>query len=117
MAIVNLTTYSDADFIRGFMYQYADGGAPVDLTGNKMRMGIRKNATDAAELILLTTENGGLQIINPTVGQFTLWLTLYQLERLRPDIYVHSLIRIPPVNCPHLRNRSGQLTHNAGPSR
>ena len=118
MAIVNITTQSDADFIRSFFYQYTSTGDGVDLTGAKMKMGIRKRPEDVTELLMLTTENGGIQIVNPSIGNFIIWITHDQLERLRPDTYVHSLIRIPagPANL-HLRVWSGNLTHNAGPSR
>jgi hypothetical protein len=117
MAIVNLTTESDADFMRGFLYQYKDSGQPVDLTGNVMKMGIRRQATDTTELLQLTTDNGGLIINSATVGYFTLWITLDQLLRLEPYTYVHSLIRIRPNDNLNLRVWSGTLTHNAGPSR
>ena len=79
MAIVDITAENDADFIRGFVYQTlnADGspGAPVDLTGNKLRMGVRVHAADIEEDLLLTTENGGLTITDPVNGMFTLWIT------------------------------------------
>lgn len=117
MAIVNITTQSDADFIRSFFYQYADSGDGVDLTGSKLRMGVRKHAEDISAVLLLTTENGGLQIVNPSVGNFVVWITRAQLERLPPGTYEHSLIRIPPTGDLHLRIWSGELTHNAGPSR
>jgi len=114
MAIVNITVENDADFYRQFLYQYLDG-SPIDLTGNTMKMGIRKRAADAIEEMLLTTENGGLAIIDPANGAFTVRITQGQLVDLPVGDYEHSLIR--KANGMHLRVWSGLLTNNAGPSR
>jgi hypothetical protein len=116
MAIVNITCENDADFIRGFAYQYLDG-SPVDLTGNTLRMGIRHHATDAHEDLLLTTENGGLVISDPPNGKFTLIILQAQLLRLQTGPYQHSLVRIAPSGPWHLRIWSGSLVNNPGPSR
>jgi hypothetical protein len=115
MATVNITTTSDADFYRGFAYQSTDT-SPIDLTGNKMRMGVRKNADDIAELMLLTTENGGIIITNAPGGLFTVWLKQDELLVLTPGTYVHSLIRTRP-DALQLEVWSGVLIHSAGPSR
>jgi hypothetical protein len=114
MAIVNITTQNDADFIRSFAYQTVDG-APIDLTGNKMRMGVRRRAEDVTEELLLTTENGGLEITDAVNGLFQVWITNEQLEALQLGDYEHSLIRLTGVL--QLRIWSGLLTINAGPSR
>jgi hypothetical protein len=115
MTIVNITTTSDADFYRGFAYQDLNAN-PIDLTGSTMHMGVRKNADDATELMLLTTASGGgIIITNATAGQFTVWITQDQLRRLAPDQYVHSLIR--DTGTLQLEMWSGTLTHSAGPSR
>jgi hypothetical protein len=114
MTIVNITTASDADFYRGFGYQDING-APIDLTGSTMHMGVRKDAGDVTEVLLLTTENGGIIITDAPGGMFTVWITQDQLEHLSPNIYVHSLIRTTgPLQ---LEMWSGTLTHEAGPSR
>jgi hypothetical protein len=78
-------------------------------------MGVRKNADDVNEVLLLTTENGGLTITDPVNGLFTVWIKQLDLERLPLDDYQHSLIRI--VSNLQLRIWSGTLTINAGPSR
>ncbi|MGX1323248.1 hypothetical protein AB7M17_006701 [Bradyrhizobium sp. USDA 377] len=114
MAIVNITCQNDADFYRQFAYQTLDG-APIDLTGNAMRMGIRRHAADAAEEMLLTTENGGLAIVDPPHGKFTVRITQDQLVRLALGSYEHSLIRI--VGTMQLRIWSGSLVNNAGATR
>ncbi|MBR0753522.1 hypothetical protein JQ604_15140 [Bradyrhizobium jicamae] len=114
MAIVNITCENDADFYRQFAYQFQDG-TPIDLTGSAMRMGIRHRATDAHEDLLLTTENGGIAIVDATHGKFTVRITQAQLERLQLGDYEHSLIRM--FSGMHLRVWSGSLINNAGASR
>jgi hypothetical protein len=114
MAIVDITCENDADFVRAFIYRDVNG-LPIDLGGNTMRMGLRVNATDATETLLLTTENGGLTITSPPSGEFTLLITYEQLQQIPLGDYVHSLIRI--YEDQHLRIWSGTLTNNAGPSR
>lgn len=113
MAIVNITVENDADFYRQFLYQYVDG-SPIDLTGNTMKMGIRKRAADAVEEMLLTTENGGLAIVDAASGKFTVRITQGQLVDLPVGDYEHSLIRMHTGL--RLRVWSGMLTNNAGPS-
>ena len=115
MAIVNITVENDADFYRQFAYQYVNSALPVDLTGNTMRMGVRKRAEDVTEQMLLTTENGGLQITDPANGLFTVRITQTQLLELPLGDFEHSLIRM--TGGLQLRMWSGTLTNNAGPSR
>ena len=115
MATVTITTHTDSDFFRGFIYQ-TEAGTPIDMTGDKLRMGIRRRAEDATEEMLLTTENGALAITNPSGGRFTVGITQTQLLELGPGEYEHSLIRIR-TNGQKLRMWSGTLFNNAGPSR
>ncbi|WP_439372907.1 hypothetical protein [Bradyrhizobium sp. DASA03120] len=114
MAIVNITCENDADFARQFAYQLTDG-TPVDLTGNTMKMGIRRRAEDVTEEMLLTTENGGLTITDPPNGKFTVLITQAQLVQLDLGDYEHSLIRIRGTQ--RMRIWSGTLVNNAGASR
>lgn len=119
MAIVNITVENDADFYRQFQYATSnpDGsvGPPIDLTGNTLKMGIRKRAEDITEELLLTTENGAFAFVDPTNGTFTLRITQAQLMDLPTGDYEHSLIRM--AGTMQLRMWSGLLTNNAGPSR
>jgi hypothetical protein len=115
MAIVNITTENDADFIRQFRYETISG-VPIDLTGNEMEMGIRRRAEDIAQQLLLTTGNGGISITDAPNGKFTIWITNEQLEKLQVGGYEHSLIRIQETGL-RLRIWSGNLTVNAGPTR
>ncbi|WP_038384936.1 hypothetical protein [Bradyrhizobium elkanii] len=116
MAIVNITVENDADFNRAFIYQTVSG-APIDLTGNTLRMGVRKHAEDVAEQLLLTTENGGLAIINGVAGQFMVRITQAQLVRLPVGDYDQSLVRIFSGGSQKQRIWSGALVNNAGASR
>lgn len=114
MAIVNITVENDADFYRQFAYQLIDG-TPIDLTGNTLRMGLRHRAEEAHEDLLLTTENGGLAIIDAPNGKFTVLITQDQLVHLQLGAYEHSLIRF--VASARYRIWSGSLVVNAGASR
>jgi hypothetical protein len=116
MAIVNITVENDADFYRQFAYQMIDG-TPIDLTGNTLRMGVRRRAEDVAEEMLLTTENGAFVIIDPPNGTFTMRITQDQLVHLDTGDYEHSLIRIETLAGNKYQVWSGALTNNAGPSR
>ena len=114
-SIVNIITTSDADCYHGFAYQDLLGN-PIDITGSTLRMGVRKNPEDVNELMLLTSDNGGLMITNAVGGTFTLWIKQADLLDLPPGQYVHSLIRTL-VGGLQLQMWSGTLTHSAGPSR
>jgi hypothetical protein len=120
MAICTITVENDADFYRQFVYQTVDSLGnvlgPIDLTGNKLRMGIRQHAADIAEELLLTTENGGLTIVDAPNGKFTVRITQAQLVQLEVGQYDHSLVRIPSTTETY-RIWSGTLTTSAGPSR
>jgi hypothetical protein len=115
MAIVNITVENDADFFRQFLYQTV-AGTPIDLTGNTLRMGIRRRAEDVTEDMLLTTENGGLEIIDPPAGKFTVRITQDQLAHLPTGDYEHSLVRWIGTTQKY-RVWSGYLINNAGASR
>ncbi len=121
MAIVNITTVSDADFVRAFSYKMLNGETlePFDLTGAKMRMGVRKHLEDREEQLVLTTENGGIVIYDADGGLFYITIRQSQLLDLAPGEYVHSLIRIMEFNDQDFRYRvwSGTLIHSIGPSR
>src|SRR5437870_278765 len=122
MAIVNITTVSDADFVRAFQYKTLDGAGgsiPFDLTGARLRMGIRRHAADYEELLLLTTENGGILINDAPNGIFTVTIRKETLLDLPVGDYQHSLIRIMafPDQAFLYRLWTGSLVHSAGPSR
>jgi hypothetical protein len=119
MPTVDITAENDSDFARGFTYLLLnnDGtdGPPIDITGNTMRMGIRRRASDVIEELLLTTENNGIVISNGASGQFSIFITQDQLEQMPTGTYDHSLTRTNATNTLHIW--SGSLTVNPGASR
>jgi hypothetical protein len=117
MAVVDITCWNDADFNRGFVYQTTDTPpVPIDLTGYTMQMGIRFNAADVAEEMLLTTApGGGLTITDAVAGAFTVLITQAQLVAMQLGTYDHSLIMMKGGG--KTRIWSGSLTINPGPSR
>jgi hypothetical protein len=115
MAVVNITVENDADFYRQFAYQLVDG-TPINLTGNTLRMGVRRHAEDAIEEIVFTTENGALTINDPLNGMFTLRIVQAQLLQLPVGAYEHSLVRLIGTT-ERYRIWSGTLTNNPGASR
>lgn len=114
MAIVNITTKSDADFIRGFIYK--SGGVGVDLTGTTMKMLVRAHAEDATLALSLTSADGDIDISNDPVGSFSLRISQAKLLLLNPGEYVHSLImtRLDGIK---VELWHGALIHAIGPSR
>lgn len=117
MAIVNISTTSDADYVHGF--QYMAGTNPIDLTGQSLRMGVRRHAADAEEQLLLTTENGGIEIVDPPAGKFVVTIKQDKLRELYVGEYEHSMVRIIHYADGDIKYRvwSGTLSHAAGPSR
>jgi len=127
MAIVNISTVSDADFNRAFAYKVqsdpndASSLIPFDLTGSTLVMGVRKNAEDKDEVLLLTSDvqDGGINIFDAEHGLFYVTIKQTFLLNLVPGIYVHSLVRLMRYRDQDFRYRiwSGTLTHVIGPSR
>lgn len=115
MAICNITTESDADFIRGFVYKTALG-VGIDLAGTTMKMLVRSHAEDATLAMSLTSVDGDISIGNSPLGSFTLRISQAKLLLLNPGEYAHSLIwtRIDGIKVPIWR---GTLIHSIGPSR
>jgi hypothetical protein len=113
--IVNISTRSDADFIRTFVYQ-TTLGVPVDLTGSTLHMMARVHAADVTVMLDLTMANGDITITNAAAGQFSIWIPLATLSRLPANNYDHSLIRYRP----DLKTEEiwyGTLTHTIGATR
>jgi hypothetical protein len=114
MAVVNITTYNDADFYRTFVWQTIDL-APIDLTGGRMEMMLRRHAPDQVALLRLGSDTGEIVFTNAAQGQFTVRISQETLERLGLGDFVQSNI----FNRGGFRVRvwSGTLTNNAGATR
>lgn len=114
MAIVNITTYNDADFYRTFVWQTIVL-APIDLTGGTMEMMLRRRAEDKTALMRLATDTGEIVFTDPVNGQFTVRVSQYFLERLglgdfdQSNIFTRAGFKV--------RVWSGTFTNNAGATR
>jgi hypothetical protein len=114
--ILDFETQNDSDYIRSFLYRWVDGGPPIDISGNTLRMGIRRRAEDVAEELLLTTETGEFIITDGPGGAFTMAITMDKLLDLPVGDYVHSMVMLLPTG-EHRLMWTGTLTNAAGPSR
>lgn len=118
-AKVNLITYSDADFSRSFRIgtEVTDGVYPLDLTGYRLLMMVRKRAADAEVFINLSSDNmSEIDVAEPLDGLFSIFISRATLARLSEGEYVHSLLLESPTG---LREDiwRGTLTHAIGPTR
>jgi hypothetical protein len=114
MAIVNITTYNDADFGRTFIWKtYA--GVPIDLSGGAMEMMLRKHASDQAAVLRLATDTGEIVFDDPYAGKFTVRIAQAELERLGVGEFEHS--NIFSKAGAKTRVWSGAFTNNAGATR
>jgi len=117
-AIVDIATFSDADFARAFQWMIND--VPFDFTGFDLLMMVRREPEDAEVFISLSSidDNGILfqpdEAGNPTT--FNIYITREQTAAMPPGTYVHSLILLRPDG---LRDDiwRGTLTHAIGPTR
>jgi hypothetical protein len=114
MATVNITTWTDADFHRTFVWQTLVGD-PVDLTGGTMEMMLRRRAEDQAAVLRLGTDTGEIVFTDAINGQFTVLITQAALERLGPGDFDQSNIFTRAGS--KARVWSGLLISNAGPTR
>jgi hypothetical protein len=113
---VNLETFSDADFVRKYVYRTI-GGVPINLGTDVLRMMIRSHPADVTAHIDLTSVNGGIEITDAINGAFTLRLPVDTLKTLLPGTYVHSLIKTDSTFTSRRDIWRGTLTHQPGPTR
>jgi hypothetical protein len=114
MAIVNITTYNDADFYRRFAWQTIDG-VPIDMTGMTLEMKLRRHAKDEAAVLRLGTDTGEIVLIDAINGQFTVRIAQDDLVRLGLGEFDHS--NIASNSGFKRRIWSGTLINNAGATR
>lgn len=114
MTTVNITVDNDADFYRVFQY-VTILGAPIDITGGKMEMMLRRHATDSTAVLRLGTDTGEIEIVDPVQGMFTILIRQDTLEKLGLGDYDQSNI----LSFSELKVQlwSGVFTNNAGPTR
>ncbi|MGY3130126.1 hypothetical protein ACVWZM_000808 [Bradyrhizobium sp. USDA 4501] len=115
MTVVNIITRSDSDFVRSFLYKTIEGAA-IDLTGSKLHMMVRTKAERPTVYLDLSTDNEKIEIAPGITGEFKVTIRQSELEILRSDEYVHSLIRTRPDEMLE-EVWHGTLTHAIGPTR
>lgn len=81
-----------------------DAGTARDLTGNTMRMAVRETIDDTDPIILLTTENGRISILNQVTypGAFTVELAATDTDDLDFTSGVYDLEVVDGVNVERL---------------
>jgi|SRR5882724_3540108 len=124
--IVNINTYSDADFVQSFLYKTV-ALAAIDLFDYPLRMMIRINPADVTTWIECSTwaDNGRIVITDHAAGAFTLTIPIAVLSTLPVGVYNHSLIQTQTSTVAGVSSGSGlrkdiwrgTLTHAAGPTR
>lgn len=114
MAIVNITTSTDADFYRAFALQ-TTAGDPIDLTGALLEMMLRRHATDEAAVLRLGSDTGEIVLTDAVNGQFTVRIAQSTLVRLGLGDFDQSNIMTRATY--KTRIWSGTLTNNPGPTR
>jgi hypothetical protein len=114
---VNIETYSDADFVRRYVYRTV-GGVPIDLSTDVLRMMVRSYPESVTvHLDLLSTDGGGIIITDAALGAFMVSIPIDVLATLVPGVYVHSLIKTSAAFQGRTEVWRGTLTHRAGPTR
>lgn len=66
-------------------------GQPVDLAGAALRLSIERSA-DAVDVLQLTTENGGVEVVDAAAGIFEIFAAADVVGALRPTTYRHELV-------------------------
>lgn len=92
-ATIDLTIYKGSTFSKTIQWKTGDPPVPVNLTGCKLRMQIRKAVNDTVIMDSLTTENGKLSFIDASQGLLSINIpasdsTLYAFNRGFYDLEV-----------------------------
>jgi hypothetical protein len=115
--IVNIETFTDADYRQAFAYVTAVTEDPISLVDETLRLMSRVHADDATALFECNEENGRIVKIDAGLGKFELIIPLSILSTLTPGEYVHSLIRHSSVTGLKRTIWRGRQVHAAGPTR
>jgi len=83
-----------------FNLQHLPDGLPVDITGWAFRSQIRDRNSDKAVMIELTTENGGVVILNASSGMFEIVITSDQNESFSLGNVVGDIFRMNGASGP-----------------
>jgi hypothetical protein len=115
-AVVNINTYSDADFVAAFVYQ--KNGVAVDLTGSSLAMMVRPGLDPSIADVVVSLDNasiGGIVVTDAPNGKFTITIPQASLAKMPSGPYVHALVRSYGTG-PTLHERvwGGQINHTIG---
>ena len=113
---VDIETFSDADFVRRYLYRTV-GNVPIDFGTDVLRMMIRTHPADVTAHIDLNSITGGIEITNAADGAFTVTIPVNVLNTLIPGVYYHSLIKTDSNFVTRQDIWRGTLTHSVGPTR
>lgn len=96
-AHLDLEVFKGSTFSKLIQWKTGTPAVPVDLTGYKARMQVRRSVNDSTVLDSLTTENSRLAIYAPTEGRISINIAadissaysftsgVYDLELIAPD--------------------------------
>lgn len=72
-------------------FDWATNGVPVNMTGCKARMQMRTTVESPEVIHELTTENGGINILNAEIGKFELYISASNTSSFNFDLCVYDL--------------------------
>lgn len=114
--IVNIRTFSDADFYREFIYKTAgESPAAISLAGMNMEMMVRRTAASASVLVYASMGNGLIVPDYNVTGWFSVRLPWSELKLLAEGQYDHSLVAT--LGSKRTQIWRGTLIHKAGATR
>lgn len=121
-AVVDITTFSDADFSMSFRWRLTDNPETwFDFTGYKLILQVRKTADDEEVFVDLSSDNISEIDLYASDGEaalthFDINVSRAQMADMFPGEYVHSLIM---VRSDDLREDiwRGKWLHDIGPTR
>jgi len=110
--IVNLTSYSDADFF------YSQPTTPVAVGANPLHLQLRVDPSDNTVWLEATSANGLITITNPlSVETVNLIIPVPNLLKLIASVYQYSLIMSSLSGQKRTELFRGTWTHNIGPTK
>lgn len=115
--IVNLETFTDADYVQSFAWVTAITEDPLSLENETLQLMCRRHAEDATALFECSEANERIVRTDAPAGKFKLIIPLSILRDLTPGEYVHSMIRHSSISGLRRAIWRGKLVHAAGPTR
>lgn len=91
-ATIDLEVWEGATFYQEFVWMVDDPPVPVDLDGVTARMQVRDEIEDDETIFDLTTENGGVVIVDASEGKYAIILTPDQTAGLCTDHEKRSFV-------------------------